>query len=68
LVATDGGDPAVPAKLQVRLVDVDPDFARLLPVEEREQARAVKLPAIDLPQGNFTLQTFLSRPGGGTAS
>lgn len=53
-----------PPKVYVRLVDVDPDFARLIPGSEKESAGGVKLPAIDLPQGEFDPVEVIGRVGG----
>jgi hypothetical protein len=39
--------------VSVNLTEVDPDFMGFVPEDEREQARAVRLPAVELRQGVF---------------
>jgi hypothetical protein len=46
------------------LTDLDPDFVRSIPADERDQARAARLPAIDLPQGDFDPAELLVPLGG----
>ncbi len=63
-MGTEGGNDRGQSRLYARLVDVDPDFVRLIPEEEREQAQSVKLPAIDLPQGEFDPVDVIAGAGG----
>jgi CRP-like cAMP-binding protein len=63
-VASADRNLAIRSKLQIRLFDLDPDFVRSVPADEREQARAVRLPAIELPQGDFDPAELLVPLGG----
>lgn len=51
-------------RLHVRLVDVDPDFLRFVPEDERELARGCNMPAVDLSAGSFDPAEVLAPAGG----
>ena len=53
-----------PGKARVRLRDVDPDFLRFVADDERGQAAAVTLPAIDLEEGPFDSEALLAQAEG----
>ena len=50
--------------MRVRLRDVDPDFLRFVADDERGQAAAVMLPAIDLEEGPFDSEALLAHAEG----
>jgi CRP-like cAMP-binding protein len=55
------GNSGTPQRGRVPLRLVDPDFLRFVAEDEREQAGAVTLPAIDLEEGQFDAGALLSR-------
>jgi hypothetical protein len=63
-VASEGPDLRADANRSVRLIDVDPDFIRSTPEDERDHARGISLPAIDVPHGAFDPTAVLSAAGG----
>lgn len=63
-MAIASGQRGVPPHQQIRLIDLDPDFVRFIPADERDQARAVRLPTIDLPRGDLDPREKLVPLGG----
>ncbi len=62
-MSTLSGDPVAAQATKVRLRDVDPDFLRFVPGDERHMASEVVLPAIDLDPGPFDPQELLITGG-----
>ncbi len=63
-MASEGRDLVHKHSQYVQLVDVDPDFVRSIPEDERDQARSVKLLAIDVSEGEFDPAETLTVAGG----
>src|SRR5437763_8329677 len=63
-VSAVGGNSTPATRAQVRLREVDPDFLRFVPEDERQQAGGVMLPAVDLPAGLFEPCELLSAVDG----
>lgn len=47
----------------IRLFEAEPDLARYLSAEDRAQAATVRLPALDLPAGQVSIEPILRRSG-----
>jgi CRP/FNR family transcriptional regulator, cyclic AMP receptor protein len=62
--AVNGNPGRGPRTVRVRLRDVDPDFLRYVADDERGQAAAAMLPALDLKEGPFDSEALLSQSGG----
>lgn len=63
-MGTNEGDRRSTLRLHVRLADVDADFLRFVPEDEREQARRLRVPAVELAPGNFDPAEVLGSSGG----